>query len=99
MGFPSRNASVTTTDVLPRRVHHLRANFVECSGHERSRRLCVSTAAEAAGEDVHIDVPDTPERDLDLAVAEVAEEKGEPRADDRARMLDDAVEVLRSHAV
>ena len=68
-------------------------------GNQRARRLRVAAAAELPRERVHVHVAGAAERHLHLAVAEVAEEQRHARAGDRARMLDDAVELLRTHVV
>ena len=59
----------------------------------------MSTAAELSRERVHVDASGAAERDLHLAVAEIAKEDRHARPGDRAGMLDDPVEILLPHVV
>src|SRR5438067_12670902 len=59
----------------------------------------MATAAETSRELIDVDVAGAPKGDLHLAIAKVPEEDRHPRAGDRSRMLDHAVEVLRADAM
>src|SRR3954470_9960528 len=89
----------TAAEEALRFAHHAIPDFVERTRDQRARRLHVAAAAEAAREAIHVDVAGAAEGDLHLAISEVAEEERHARSGDRARVLDDSIEILGANAV
>src|SRR3954466_12291599 len=96
---PCSVSAIGSCEVLPGGSDDLIAHRIEGAGKHCASGLGVSAAAELARERVHINCASAPERNLDLTVPEVAEEQRHLRPGDRARVLDDSIEILGTHLV
>src|ERR1041384_1968029 len=79
---------------IPRVGDHLAAIVRQLSGDHCARGFRVTAAAEPARKRIHVDLAGAAERDLHLAMTEIAEEDRHLRPCNRARVLDDSVEIL-----
>src|SRR5208283_4084009 len=87
------------TKVHPRRLEHLHADVVETARNQRPRGAGVSSAAELPRKLIDVDIARAAKGHLDLAVSQVTEKDGQPRAGDGSRVLDDPVQIIRSQRV
>src|SRR5215204_724403 len=75
------------------------SNVLHRPRDERAGSLGVPPSPELPREPVHIHIARTAERDLHLAVAQVAEKQREARAGDGSRVLDNSLEILGADVV
>src|SRR5579872_3755306 len=86
--------SIAVLKHRPRGRDHLGSHLIECARNKRPRRTLMPATAKLLRERVRIHAAHRTERNLHLAVPEIAKEQREPHAHHGPRILGDPVQVL-----